>query len=86
MKKPGHPLQIAVLISGRGSNMHALIQQTGKYQICLVVSNKPADGLNIADQQGVPTCLVSRRDFDSKSSHEAALADAIEPAGQNGFA
>ena len=50
MKKPGHPLQIAVLISGRGSNMHALIRQAEQYQICLVAANKPADGLDIADQ------------------------------------
>jgi len=78
MKKPGHPLQIAVLISGRGSNMHALIRQAEQYQICLVAANKPADGLDIADQHGISTCLVPRRDYDSKSSHEAALADAIE--------
>jgi phosphoribosylglycinamide formyltransferase-1 len=78
MKKPGRPLQIAVLISGRGSNMHALVRQSGHYQICLVAANKPAAGLDIAGQHGITTCLVPRRDYDSKASHEAALADAIE--------
>jgi len=63
--------------------MHALVQQSGHYQICLVAANKPADGLDIADQHGIKTCLVPRRDYDSKARHEAALADAIEASGAN---
>jgi len=58
--------------------MHALVRQSGHYQICLVAANKPAAGLDIAGQHGITTCLVPRRDYDSKASHEAALADAIE--------
>ena len=48
-EKPGHPLQIAVLISGR--SMHALIQQTGQYH---VVWSYPTNRLTggITDQRG----------------------------------
>lgn len=78
MNPPDSPLKVAVLISGRGSNMQALAEQARDFKIVLVAANKPADGLDIAEQAGIETCLVNQANYDSKASHEAALAAAIE--------
>lgn len=58
--------RVAVLISGRGSNMAALIEAAKEpsypAEIALVVSNRPeAAGLAHAEAQGVPTALVDHR-------------------------
>ena len=81
MNSADRRLKIAVLISGRGSNMQALAEQARDSKIVLVASNKPADGLDIAAKAGIETCLVNRSEYDRKSSHEAALAEAIEASG-----
>lgn len=48
--------RVAVLISGRGSNMRALVEQARDYEVVLVASNKPsAEGLAWADERGIPT-------------------------------
>lgn len=78
MNQASSPLNVAVLISGRGSNMQALAAQAHHYRISLVAANKPAAGLDIAAQAGINTSLVNRADHDSKANHEAALAAAIE--------
>lgn len=50
------PKRVAILISGRGSNMAALIEQAQGYETVLVASNKlHAPGLDIARMAGVPT-------------------------------
>ena len=57
------PRRVAVLISGRGSNMQALVEGASGYRVALVASNKPqAPGLDWARAQGVPTWT-----WDSKS-------------------
>jgi phosphoribosylglycinamide formyltransferase-1 len=60
--------RVAVLISGRGSNMTALIEaakaEDYPADIALVVSNRPdAAGLATAKQNGVPTEIVDHTDF-----------------------
>lgn len=70
--------RVAVLISGRGSNMAALIEAakdpTYPAEIVGVVSDKPgAHGLSIADASGITTRVVARRDHASKEAHEAAV-------------
>ena len=48
--------RVAVLISGRGSNMRALVERAKGYQVVLVASDKlAASGLDMARQMGVPT-------------------------------
>jgi phosphoribosylglycinamide formyltransferase-1 len=85
MSRADGQLKIAVLISGRGSNMQALAHHAGKlgtgYEICLVAANKPADGLAVASDAGLPTTLIDRKNYTSKKEHENALADAIEASG-----
>jgi phosphoribosylglycinamide formyltransferase-1 len=50
------PKRVAILISGRGSNMRALVERARDYEVALVASNKPhAEGLDWARAQGLPT-------------------------------
>lgn len=64
------PKRVAVLISGRGSNMRALVEQAKGYEAVLVASNKPhAEGLDWARARGLPTWAwdskgVARDEFD----------------------
>ena len=78
-------MRIAILISGRGSNMLRLAEVIpgipNDARIVLVAANTPCDGLDSAAARGLPTQLVERRDFADKSAHETALADTIEAAG-----
>jgi len=71
--------RVAVLISGRGSNMRALVEQAIGYEVVLVASNKPfAPGLEWARARGIPTWTwdskgVAKEAFDRMIS--AALDD-----------
>ena len=73
------PRRVAILISGRGSNMRALVEQASSYQIALVASNKPdAAGLEWARSQGLQTWALEskglgKEEFDRRMS--AALED-----------
>ena len=68
----------AVLISGGGSNLQALLDAPGEAaEIALVVSNRPdAFGLERARRHGVPAELLDHRTFASREAFEAEL-DAI---------
>lgn len=62
--------RVAILISGRGSNMRALVEGADGYDVALVASNKPhAAGLDWARARGIPTWTwdskgVDREEFD----------------------
>lgn len=77
---------VAVMISGRGSNMSALIEAAKAPdfpgEIALVVSNKPsAAGLEIARAEGIEAVAVDQKLYGSRPEHEAAVAEAIEASG-----
>ncbi|TCP37480.1 phosphoribosylglycinamide formyltransferase [Sphingomonas sp. BK235] len=76
------PTRVAVLISGRGSNMRSLVAAAGDaYAIVLVASDKPdAAGLDWAREQGLPTFALSPRGI-GKPAYEAALDAALHDAG-----
>ena len=75
------PRRVAILISGRGSNMRALVEQAANYQIVLVASNKPhAPGLDWARAQGLPTWAWDSKSVD-RETFDRALGDAIEEHG-----
>ena len=78
-------MRLAILISGRGSNMLRLADvidsRTDQAQIVLVAANKPCQRLDSAAGAGLPMQLLDRRDFADKSAQEDALAAAIEAAG-----
>jgi phosphoribosylglycinamide formyltransferase-1 len=75
-------MRIAVLISGRGSNMISLAESLAAcaVDIALVAANTPCDGLRLAEDRGLATRLVDRADYADRTAHEAALGDAIEQA------
>ena len=70
-------MKIAILISGRGSNMVALAENRQGFDICLVAADRPAAGLETAQKNGHRTALIDRKKYPAKQSHEAALADEI---------
>jgi phosphoribosylglycinamide formyltransferase-1 len=75
-----------VLISGRGSNLAALIGAARDLdypaEIALVVSDDPdAGGLDHAREAGVPFLIIDRKGYASKLEFEIALDDALHMAG-----
>ena len=75
---PGRRQRVAILISGRGSNMGALIAaaRAPDYpaEIVGVFSNNPdAPGLATAAAHGIPTATLSHKDYASKADFEAAM-------------
>lgn len=72
---------VAILLSGRGSNMMALVNAARAYDVVLVASDKPdALGLAWATGQGLRTWSLSPRDI-GKPAFEAALDGALRAAG-----
>ena len=69
-------IRVAILISGRGSNMQALaddIEANHHSTICLVLANKPCPGIDSAAARGIPTKIVNRLDFDTREDHDRAM-------------
>ena len=85
MPKPSSGrVRVAVLISGAGSNMAALIDAAERpgcpFEVALVVSNKPeAGGLAVAEAKGVATVVVEHSPFGKdREAHERALDAALD--------
>lgn len=86
VKRGVSSMKLAVLISGRGSNLQALIDacqgEDFPAEIALVISNKAgAQGLERAQKAGIPTKVLSHKDFADREAFDAAMSDAIEAAG-----
>lgn len=74
--------RIAILISGRGSNMEALLKAGLPAQVCAVISNDPAaKGLASARSQGLPVLAIDHKAHATRESFDAALAAAIDASG-----
>lgn len=72
----------AILISGRGSNMQALLDARLPGECAAVISNRPeAAGLAWAAARGVPTAALDHTAYASREAFDAALADEIEQRG-----
>jgi len=70
---------IVILISGRGSNMQALLTADANYRIAAVISNRAdAGGLAFAQAHGIPTAVVAHRDHPDRDSFDAALAQVVD--------
>ena len=78
--------RVGVLISGRGSNLQALINacKSRDYpaEIVLVVSNVPqAQGLLRAEAALIPTLTINHKDFPDREAFDATLDAALKEAG-----
>lgn len=74
---------IVILISGRGSNMEAIVhacQREGwPARVAAIVSNKAsAEGLQFAAAQGIATAVVDHKAFDSREAFDAELARVVD--------
>lgn len=79
-------LDLGVLISGRGSNLQAILDAVAAgsldARVKVVLSNRAdAAGLERAAQAGVPTRVLSHKDFAGRESFDAALVSALRDAG-----
>lgn len=79
-------MKVAVFISGRGTNLQALIdvcnQDDTPAEIALVVSNRPnAQGLQRAAAAGIATVAIDHTTFDSREEFDRALDTAVRRAG-----
>ncbi|MDQ3483087.1 MAG: phosphoribosylglycinamide formyltransferase [Pseudomonadota bacterium] len=69
--------RVAVLISGRGSNMKALVEEASGYEVVLVASNNPlAAGLSWARDRAIPTWNWDSRGLE-KGLWESALDQSL---------
>jgi phosphoribosylglycinamide formyltransferase-1 len=74
---------IVILISGRGSNMEAVVRACAAEQwparVAAVISNKAeAKGLDFAKAHGIPTAVVSNKDYPTRELFDAALQQVID--------
>jgi len=82
----GRRLKVAVLVSGGGSNLQALLDACADpafpAEIVLVLSNKAeAGGLDRARRAGVAAVTVSHRDFADRATFEAAMQEVLRAHG-----
>lgn len=71
--------RIVILISGRGSNMQAILEAGLPVEVAAVISNKAdAGGLEIAARHGIPTAVVEHARYAGREAFDAALAQAID--------
>ena len=77
-------LRLAVLISGRGSNLQSLIayttQDTVPATIVKVFADKPAAGLDLAKAAGIKTATIDRSLYPDRQAFEDHLMSAIDDA------
>jgi len=70
---------VVILISGRGSNMEAIVRAELPAKVAAVISNRAdAPGLKFAAQSGLPVEVVDEREFSLRGAFDAALEAAIE--------
>lgn len=70
---------VVILISGRGSNLQAILEAKLPARIAAVISNKPdAGGLAFASTHGIPTQVVDHKQYPSRETFDQALMQAID--------
>ena len=84
-RQAGSKKTLAVLISGRGSNLKALIDACAEERvngrITLVISNRPqAPGLDYARAAGIPHAVIDHREYADRAAFDQALGDRLASA------
>jgi phosphoribosylglycinamide formyltransferase-1 len=79
-------LRVAVLISGRGSNLQALIEACAAPDFpaaiaCVIANRADAGGLGHAARAGIPSRVIPHRDYPDRAAFDRALDAALHEAG-----
>ena len=79
-------VKVAILISGRGSNMQAIVKACEDLvfpaEVVLVLSNKiDAEGLKFAQEKNIKTAFVNHREFSSREDFDKKVSEEIEKSG-----
>jgi phosphoribosylglycinamide formyltransferase-1 len=75
--------QLGVLVSGRGSNLQALIEavESGRLaaRIAIVISNKPnVPAIDRSEAHGIPSQVISHKDYETREAFEKAMEDCLK--------
>lgn len=77
-----NPTRVVVLLSGRGSNLRALLEANLPVTFTAVISNRPdAPGLDYARQQGIHSVALDHQAYSSREAFDQVLAARIDEAG-----
>lgn len=81
---PGEPLRVAVLVSGSGTNLQALLDAAARpgcpFRVVAVISNRPgAKALERASAAGVPALVEDHKAHADRAAFERALLDRLAP-------
>ncbi|WP_265036218.1 phosphoribosylglycinamide formyltransferase [Wolbachia endosymbiont (group A) of Anomoia purmunda] len=76
-------IKLGILISGRGSNMQALIEACQDQNfpaevVCVTTNNSEATGLKAAEQAGVPAFVVKDKPLDADKIHEILVQHKVD--------
>ena len=72
-------MKVVILISGRGSNMEALLAADLPVEFVAVISNRAdAQGLALARERGIETAVLNHQDYPSREAYDARLAELID--------
>lgn len=82
----GSPVKIAILFSGRGSNMRTLARHIARdnvpAELVLTVTNRPnAAGIAVAEAEGIACTIIDHEAFDSREAFDAELDATLRAAG-----
>lgn len=81
MNSEQSPSSVVVLISGRGSNLRALVERAHSYRVSLVVSDVPdASGLSVARELGIEARWIPKNGTTNRADYDRRLAAAIDTA------
>ncbi len=71
--------RVVVLLSGRGSNLRAIVEAALPIEIAAVIANRPqAAGLAYARERGLPAFALDHTEYADRAAYDARLADEIE--------
>lgn len=75
--------RIVILISGRGSNMEAIVRRCAEERwpaavVAVIANRADAAGLGFAAERGIATAVVSHKGFARREDFDAALAQAVD--------
>ncbi len=78
--------KVAILISGRGSNMQSIVKACESFdfpaQVVLVLSNKSeAEGLKFAQAKNIKTAVANHKEFSSREDFDKKISEEIEKSG-----